>query len=52
MKNLFRKMKTKQLILGVLMVSFLSACVSKKEYAKLQSQSDEFEKELMERDKE
>lgn len=45
-------MKTKQLILGVLMVSFLSACVSKKEYAKLQSQSDEFEKELMERDKE
>jgi chemotaxis protein MotB len=51
-KNLFRKMKTKQLILGVLMVSFLSACVSKKEYSKLQSQSDEFEKELMERDKE
>ena len=45
-------MKTKQLILGVLMVSFLSACVSKKEYSKLQSQSDEFEKELMERDKE
>lgn len=45
-------MKTKQLILGVLLVSFLSACVSKKEYAKLQSQSDEFEKELMERDKE
>ena len=45
-------MKTKQLILGVLMVSFLSACVSKKEYAKLQTQSDEFEKELMERDKE
>lgn len=44
-------MKTKQLILGVLLVSFLSACVSKKEYAKLQSQSDEFEKELMERDK-
>ncbi len=45
-------MKTKQLILGVLLVSFLSACVSKKEYAKLQTQSDEFEKELMERDKE
>ena len=45
-------MKTKQLILGVLLVSFLSACISKKEYAKLQSQSDEFEKELMERDKE
>jgi len=45
-------MKTKQLILGVLLVSFLSACVSKKEYSKLQSQSDEFEKELMERDKE
>ena len=45
-------MKTKQLILGVLMVSFLSACVSKKEYSKLQTQSDEFEKELMERDKE
>lgn len=45
-------MKTKQWILGLVLVTFLSACVSKKEYAELQSQSEEYEKELIERDKE
>jgi chemotaxis protein MotB len=45
-------MKTKQWILGLLLVTFLSACVSKKEYAALQSQSEECQKELIERDKE
>lgn len=45
-------MKTKQWILGLFLVTFLSACVSKKEYAELQTQSEEYEKELIERDKE